>query len=225
MPSLSKKHSGASRETFSLTIDWALRIVILLGAPAALALIVLAEPLVASLFFYGAMTEHDVFMSAESLRAYALGLLAFMFIKVLATGYFSRQDMKTPVKIGIIAMTVNMALNLMLIFPLQHTGLALATALSSWLNAYLLLRGLSKADVYCRTSGWGLFLLRVLLASLAMIFLVHYLNSSTEQWFVMDLWQRVTNLAVLVAAGIGSYFVIIMMLGLNIKTIIKAPTE
>jgi len=150
-------------------------------------------------------------------------LLAFMFIKVLATGYFSRQDMKTPVKIGIIAMVVNMALNLALIFPLQHTGLALATALSSWLNAYLLLRGLSKAEVYQRTSGWGLFLLRVALASVAMIFLVQYLNSATEQWFVMDLWQRVANLSVLVATGIGSYFVIIMLLGLNIKSVIKAP--
>ena len=223
LPSLSKKHAGEASDAFSSTIDWALRVVILFGAPAALALIVLAEPLVTSLFFYGEMSERDVFMSAASLRAYALGLLAFMFIKVLATGYFSRQDMKTPVKIGIIAMTANMALNLMLIFPLQHVGLALATALSSWLNAYLLLRGLSKAEIYRKASGWGVFLLRVLVASVAMICLVQYLNSSTEHWFMMGLWQRVANLSLLVVTGIGSYFVIIMLLGLNIKQVIKAP--
>ncbi|WP_082885780.1 murein biosynthesis integral membrane protein MurJ, partial [Oleiphilus sp. HI0061] len=100
LPSLSRKHSSQSHKAFSDTLDWAIRIVLLMGVPAAVALIVLAEPLVTSLFYYGALEQRDVYMSAMSLRAYALGLLAFMLIKVLAPGYFSRQDMKTPVKIG-----------------------------------------------------------------------------------------------------------------------------
>ena len=114
LPSLSRQHASQSKQDFSNTIDWALRIVLLMGVPAAVALIVLAEPLVTVLFYYGELTQNDVFMSAMSLRAYALGLLAFMLIKVLAPGYFSRQDMKTPVKIGIWAMTANMLFNLIL---------------------------------------------------------------------------------------------------------------
>src|SRR5690606_22132064 len=106
--------------------------------PAALALALLAEPLLISLFHYGAMTDNDIVMASMSLRAYALGLVAFMLIKVLAPGFFARHDTKTPVKVGIIAMVANMVFNLILIWPLAHAGLALATALSAFLNAGML---------------------------------------------------------------------------------------
>ncbi|WP_068749806.1 murein biosynthesis integral membrane protein MurJ, partial [Oleiphilus sp. HI0123] len=180
LPSLSRKHSSQSHKAFSDTLDWAIRIVLLMGVPAAVALIVLAEPLVTSLFYYGALEQRDVYMSAMSLRAYALGLLAFMLIKVLAPGYFSRQDMKTPVKIGIWAMCANMVFNLILIWPLQHTGLALATALSSWMNALWLLSGLVKRDVYHRSEGWALFVLRIVVAVVAMVLAVSWMNVETE---------------------------------------------
>ncbi len=132
LPALSRNHADKSDKVFSATLDWALRMILLIGLPAALALVVLAEPLIATLFHYGEMQDRDVMMAGMSLKAYALGLLAFMLIKVLATGYFSRQDMKTPVKIAIWAMAANMLFNLILVWPLDHVGLALATSLSAF---------------------------------------------------------------------------------------------
>jgi len=217
LPTLSRKHADKSEQAFSDTIDWALRIVLLMGIPAALALIVLAEPLVTTLFYYGELTQKDVFMSALSLRAYALGLLAFMLVKVLAPGYFSRQDMKTPVKIGIWAMCANMVLNFILIWPMQHTGLALATALSSWMNALLLLGGLIKSGVYHRSAGWGVYGLRLLLANIVMIALILFLQVPTENWFQMDAISRSISLAKLVAVGVSCYFFILIVSGLNLK--------
>lgn len=221
LPSLSRQHASQSKQEFSNTIDWALRIVILMGVPAALALILLAEPLVTALFYYGELTQNDVFMSAMSLRAYALGLLAFMLIKVLAPGYFSRQDMKTPVKIGIWAMTANMVFNLILIWPLQHTGLALATAISSWMNAFWLLSGLIKRDVYVRSKGWGLFSVRILFANSLMIALVYYLNPATLEWFDMTVWERSGQLSLLVVSGIGLYFLALILSGIRLKALLK----
>lgn len=221
LPSLSRQHASQSKQEFSNTLDWALRIVILMGVPAALALILLAEPLVTALFYYGELTQNDVFMSAMSLRAYALGLLAFMLIKVLAPGYFSRQDMKTPVKIGIWAMTANMVFNLILIWPLQHTGLALATAISSWMNALWLLSGLIKRDVYMRSAGWGLFMLRIMLANALMIALVYFLNPPTLEWFDMSILQRASHLGVLVVSGVGLYFLALLLSGMNLKALLK----
>jgi putative peptidoglycan lipid II flippase len=217
LPTLSRKHASKSDQEFSDTLDWALRIIILMGLPAAIALVVLAEPLVTSLFYYGELTQHDVLMSAQSLRAYALGLLAFMLIKVLAPGYFSRQDMKTPVKIGIWAMSINMVLNLILIWPLQHTGLALATAISSWINALWLLHGLVNQKVYRRSKGWGVFIVRVLLANVVMISLIYWLQVPTEQWFEMDVWSRASALSQLVVFGVSTYFTVLIMSGLNLK--------
>jgi len=148
LPSLSRKHAETSGEGYQQTMDWALRSVFVIGMPAALALFAMAEPMLATLFQYGEMTGHDVEMAARSLRAYSLGLMAFMLIKVLAPGYYSRQDTKTPVKIGIWAMAINMVLNLSLIWSLQHAGLALATSLAAFVNAGLLFMGLYRQGVY-----------------------------------------------------------------------------
>ena len=205
LPALSRSHSTAKPEEFSSTIDWALRMVLLVGVPAALALAILAEPLIATLFLYGAMTANDVSQAAAALQAYSLGVLTFMLIKVLAPGFFARQDLKTPVKIAIICMVVNMVLNLILIWPLQHVGLALATSLASMLNTALLLRGLRRAGVYKPASGWVLFALRLLAACAAMIALVLWLNEPSSQWFAWDWQQRVWKVTVLVCAGVGVF--------------------
>ncbi len=143
-------------EEFSHTIDWALRWVFLIGTPAAIGLIILAEPLLLTLFQYGEFTPHDAHQASLSLMAYGLGLLPFIFIKVLAPGFYARQDTKTPVKIGIIAMITNMGLNIVLMIYLAHVGLALATALSAMLNAGLLYFTLRKKAVYQPITGWGL---------------------------------------------------------------------
>src|SRR5690606_4712219 len=130
LPSLSKKHAAASAEEFSRTLDWALRMVLLLGLPAGLALLAMAKPLLAALFQYGEFGSFDVHQASMSLQAYSVGVVAFMLIKVLAPGYFARQDTRTPVRIGMIAMAANMVFNLMLVWHLRHVGLALATAMS-----------------------------------------------------------------------------------------------
>jgi len=225
LPTLSRKHASKSDQAFSDTIDWALRIVLLMGVPAALALILLAEPLVTTLFYYGELTQHDVLMSAMSLRAYALGLLAFMLIKILAPGYFSRQDMKTPVKVGIWAMCANMVLNFILIWPLQHTGLALATAISSWMNALWLLRGLVKSNVYRKSAGWALFFFRIVLANVVMMSILYWLQTPIALWFEMDALARCYSLGILVAVGVSVYFAVLLMSGLNLKRMFSGSVE
>ncbi len=217
LPSLSRKHAEKSTENFSRTLDWAMRMVLLIGLPAAMALLVLAEPLLATLFHYGEMTDHDVTMAAMSLRAYACGLLAFMLIKVLAPGYYSRQDTKTPVKIGIYAMVINMVLNLILIWPLDHVGLALATTLSAFLNAGLLLRGLLKEGVFHWQSGWLKWLLRMGLANSMMVAFLLWLAGTPEQWLSFDMWQRVMQMAILVGGGATVYLLVLGVTGMRLR--------
>jgi len=215
LPSLSRKHAEASPEKFSQMLDWALRMVMLIGVPAAVALIVLSKPLLTTLFHYGAMTERDVEMASMSLQAYGLGLLAFMLIKVLAPGYFSRQDTKTPVKIAVIAMVANMVFNLALIFPLAHAGLALATALSAFLNAGLLLRGLLKQGFYGFAPGWGRWIFQLSAANIAMGVLLYYFAPAASDWLAAGLWDRVTWMALLVVGGGVVYAVVLIALGLR----------
>src|SRR5690606_30904756 len=154
MPSLSRQFSAQSAEAFNRTLDWALRLILLIALPATLALVILAEPIILTLFQHGKLTVQDALMASYSLKAYALGLLGFMLIKILAPGYFSRQDMKTPVRIGVIAIFANIGMKLLLVAPLYfyfaigHVGLALATAFAAYVNAYLLYRGLRQAKVY-----------------------------------------------------------------------------
>jgi len=215
LPSLSRKHAESSSEKFSQMLDWALRMVMLIGVPAAVALIVLAEPLLTTLFHYGAMTGRDVEMAAMSLRAYGLGLLAFMLIKVLAPGYFSRQDTKTPVKIAVIAMVANMVFNLVLILPLAHAGLALATALSAFLNAGLLLRGLLRQGVFNFAPGWGRWIVQLVSANVVLGAMLVYFSPAASEWLASSMWQRVQWMALLVAAGVLAYAIVLFLLGLR----------
>jgi putative peptidoglycan lipid II flippase len=217
LPSLSRKHADASADQFAATLDWAVRAVLLIGLPAALALALLAEPLIATLFYYGEVTSRDVMMSGQSLRAYSAGLLAFMLIKVLAPGYFARQDTKTPVKIGVFAMVANMVFNLALVFPLAHAGLALATSLSAWLNAGLLWRGLIKEGAWSWQSGWRVFLLRIGVANTALAGVILWFQPPLEQWLAADGFQRSTDMAILVAAGVAVYFFALAAMGVRVR--------
>jgi putative peptidoglycan lipid II flippase len=217
LPSLSRKHADASPDQFAATLDWAVRAVLLIGLPAALALALLAEPLIATLFYYGEVTSRDVMMSGQALRAYSAGLLAFMLIKVLAPGYFARQDTKTPVKIGIFAMVANMVLNLALVFPLAHAGLALATSLSAWLNAGLLWRGLIKEGAWSWQSGWPIFLLRIGVANAALAGVIFWFQPPLQQWLNADGLQRSTDMAILVAVGVTVYFFVLAAMGVRVR--------
>lgn len=215
LPSLSRKHAEQSPEHFRKTLDWAVRMVLLIGVPAAVALVVLAEELLTTLFHYGSMTDLDIEMSARSLRAYAIGLVAFMLIKVLATGFFARQDTKTPVKVAVQAMATNMVFNLILIWPLAHAGLALATALSAFMNAGLLLRGLIKDGVFNRQPGWGVFALRLLLANAALGGLLFWLSRPSSDWLAADVWQRGLWMATLVFGGLAVYVIVLVVAGVR----------
>ncbi|SDO26668.1 murein biosynthesis integral membrane protein MurJ [Vreelandella arcis] len=217
LPALSKRHAEQSSAHFAAMLDWAIRLVLLLGLPAALALAVLAEPLLITLFHYGAMTDTDIQMAAMSLRAYAFGLVAFMLIKVLAPGFFARQNTVTPVKVGIFAMVANMVFNLILIWPLAHAGLALATALSAFLNAGLLGYLLRKEGVLVFQPGWRRFAVQLLGGSTLMCVALYVIAPEWTQWLAMSLWQRVAWVSGLVALGAGLYFAWLGVFGLRVR--------
>ncbi len=219
LPSLSRDVASSNHQKFSQTMDWAIVMVMLIAMPAAIALIVLAEPLLLALFGYGEMTARDIAMSALSLRAYAAGLLAFMLIKVLAPGYFSRQDTKTPVRIGIYAMVANMGLNFALVIPLHHywqvghAGLALATALAAWLNALLLWRGLVKAQVYSVNKALLRQSALLLLAALLMGAALYGMQQVLGELALLEWWQRILQILMLCAGGALVYFLVLLLLG------------
>lgn len=217
LPALSKRHAAQSTAHFAAMLDWGVRVVLLLGVPAALALSVLAEPFLITLFHYGAMTDNDIQMAAMSLRAYAFGLVAFMLIKVLAPGFFARQDTKTPVKVGIIAMLANMVFNLMLIWPLAHAGLALATALSAFLNAGLLGYLLYRQGVLVFQPGWGRYAVQLVGGSALMAIALYFVSPNWLLWLDFSLWQRVFWTAGLVLLGGGIYFAWLSALGLRLR--------
>lgn len=215
LPKLSREHAATSPAAFSRTLDWALRWAVLIGLPAAVALAVLAGPILTTLFQYGAFTAYDVRMSQQSLIAFALGLQAFILIKVLAPGFYARQDTRTPVKIGIIALVANMVFNVLLIWPLAHAGLALATTLSALLNAGLLYQHLRRAAIYRPEPGWGRFLLQIIAASCVMGLLLWLLAGPLDWWLASGAWARVRWLMVVIAGGLVSYALILLACGLR----------
>lgn len=223
LPSLSRKTAEQSGEAFTETMDWALRTIFLIALPATVALVLLAKPILITLFHYGKFTSHDIVMASYSMRAYALGLLAFMMIKVLAPGFYARQDMKTPVRIGIIAMVANMVFNIVLVVPLHiyfalgHMGLALATALSAYLNAGLLLKGLKQAGAYHLRREMLYYLLRYAAAVVVMIGILLSLLSVIPAFEPLNWWLRVVYLLLLCVAGLVGYLVSLWVFGLRLS--------
>ncbi len=223
LPSLSRDHARQDSSKFTAKLDWAMRVILLLSVPAALALLILAVPILSTLFFYGShWSANGVQMSAYSLQAYSLGLLAFMAIKVLVPGYYARQDMKTPVKIGVIAMVSNMVLNLLFVVPLHHyyqighVGLAAATTLAAFINAGLLLKGLVDSGIYRFAPGWGLLLLRMLLATALMgLVLISLLQIFTD-WMVWPWYERALHLLVVCVCGFLTYFAALFATGMRL---------
>ena len=221
LPNLSRFQAIKSEKDFAETLDWGLRSVMFIALPASLALIMMAEPILLTLFQYGAFAAEDVSMAVLSLRAYSLGLLAFMLIKVLAPGYYARKDMKTPVSIGIKAMVANMVLNIILVLPLYHywnighVGLALATSLAAFLNAGLLLSGLCRQGIYQFRQDWVVFIMRLLIATAAMGFLIGILQNETALWLHWGWQRRAYELAILCVSGLTSYLLILWLLGMR----------
>lgn len=221
LPSLSADRAAARDRLFQRTLDWAVRMVLLIAVPATMALLVLAEPILITLFQYGELTPRDVTMAAHSLRAYSLGLCAFMLIKVLAPGYYARQDMVTPVRIGIRAMVANMLLNLVFVLPLYrlydlgHVGLALATSVAAYLNAGLLWRGLRRERIYRFAPLWRAHLLRLAAATAVMLAVLLWLRAPVDDWLGRGWPWRSAQLALLVAAGGGAYLLTLVLAGMR----------
>jgi len=222
LPNLSRQHASATPAAFSATLDWALRLVVLIALPSAVGLAVVAGPILTTIFAGGAFGAADVNMASLSLVAYALGLPGFILVKVLAPGYFARQDTRTPVRVGIIALVVNMVLNVLIVVPWvraglpgPHAGLALATALSAFLNAFLLWRGLRRDAVLQGRAGWSRLLLQVAVAAAVMGMLLHYFSPPLVQWLEAGVWTRVSWLTAAVFGGFAVYGATLLAAGLR----------
>ncbi len=222
LPNLSRKHAQTSTGEFSATIDWALRLAVIITVPAATGLVILSGPILITLFQYDAFQPDDVRMSAYSLVAYSAGLPAFIAVKVLAPGYYARQDTSTPVKIAIVAMVTNMVLNLLFVgllvsreFEGPHAGLALASSAAAYLNAILLFRGLKKREVYMPERGWLRLWFAVTLACTAMGALLYFMTHDIESWLLAPAILRVKNLALTIVFGVIVYIFTCMVAGVK----------
>jgi putative peptidoglycan lipid II flippase len=216
LPSLAKLHSKNSNTEFTATLDWGIKIISLFGWPALAGLMVLAQPIIMVLFMRGEFSQETVIQVSYALFAYLSGLLSFMFIKVLAPGYYARQDTKTPVKIGIIAMVSNMAFNLMLAPFFGFVGLAIATTMSATLNAWLLYRGLKQAGVYYLSKSTKVFIGKLVLSALVMAGVLYQLSNDFDVWLAMSFTEQVQQLIVCIGGGCLSYFVMIALLGVRL---------
>jgi putative peptidoglycan lipid II flippase len=213
LPGLSKKAANADWEGFKQDLDFALKLVMLISIPAMVGLLLLAQPLLVTLFYYGEFTAFDVLMSSQSLMAYSLGLLGFILVKVLAPAFYARKEMKTPVKIAVVALVSNIILNLILIGPLAHVGLALATSISAILNAGLLYYFLLKQQVFSLQSPWRGFSLQVLVAVGVMALVLIFASPDNQTWLDFSAWQRVIWLLGLIVCAMLAYVVSLLALG------------
>jgi putative peptidoglycan lipid II flippase len=217
LPSLSKHHAEKSPQTYSALLDWGLRLTLLLAVPAAVALALLAVPLITTLFHYGAFTATDVINTRHATVAYSIGLVGLIAVKVLAPGFYAQQDIRTPVKIAVITLVVTQLLNLLFIWELRHAGLALAISLGACLNAGLLLRGLRRRAIFTPLPGWGGFVLKLALAVYVMGTVLWLLSGSTTSWLSAGALERVGRLALLVLIGGGVYFASLWILGFRVR--------
>jgi putative peptidoglycan lipid II flippase len=230
LPRLSEHHATQSAQTFSDTLDWALKLVVVIGVPASIGLALLAEPLMATLFLRGEFTPRDVEMAAASLRAYSPGLIAFILVKVLAPGYFARQDTRTPVRVGIQSLVLGMVLAVAFVLVLlrtewapAHAGIAAATTCSALANAGLLLKGLRKQGVYLARTDWMSLTWRVAVPGVVMALALRAGSGFAGDWFDMSTMQRIASLAVLVSGGAAVYFLACYLVGLRVSDLRMKP--
>ncbi len=223
LPHLSRHHAAQSEESFSLTLDWALRAVLLVGLPAGVVLAVISGPLLSTLFQYGKFDGFAVMMARQSLTAFALGIAPFMLVKILAAGFYAKQDMRTPVRIGVIAMVSNMILNALLILPLAHAGIALATSLSAILNTSLLYYFLRRKTFYSPREGWKLFGMRIMMSNTVLALWLWFMAGDIQTWITQDAMWRYSHLLFLLLSSIGIYFASLWATGVRVHDLMIAP--
>ncbi len=217
LPSLSKMHADKNPTEFSALLDWGLRLTLMLTLPAALGLALLAVPLITTLFYHGAFGASDVFQTRTALIAYSAGLAGLILVKVLAPAFYARQDVRTPVKFGLITLAVTQLMNLVFIGPLQHAGLALSIGLASCINAGMLYHGLRKRGIYQPQPGWGKFAAKLGVALVVLGLAVWFAVGADSVWLGYRGTERTIRLLALVIGGILVYFATLFALGFRVK--------
>lgn len=216
LPSLSKHHADDNPVEYSALLDWGLRLAFLLALPAAIALWLLSIPLVATLYQYGKFGIEDAWQTRAALLGYSVGLLALILVKILAPGFYARQHMRTPVTIAFVTVLVTQTLAVILMWPMGHAGLTLATSLGAFVNAGALFWFLRRRGHYVPSAGWWLFLGKLAVALVVLGGTLYWLNAPASTWFAAGAWERIARLAGLVVAGAAAYFATLYALGFRI---------
>ncbi|MGH8370391.1 MAG: murein biosynthesis integral membrane protein MurJ, partial [Gammaproteobacteria bacterium] len=224
LPHLAQQFAARSVAGFSATLDWALRLTLVVVLPAAVGLFFLAGPMLATLFHYGKFDVTDTRMATFSVMAYAFGLLGFTLVKVVAPGFYARQDTRTPVKVGVISVVANIVLNAIITIPwavhglvAPHAGLALSTSLAAFINAGLLYRYLRKQSVYVPASGWRALLIQTVIANAVMGGMLWLFAGDLGVWLERSAWQRSIWLAFWIALAALVYFAVLFLSGFRLR--------
>jgi putative peptidoglycan lipid II flippase len=222
LPHLSRQHASQSADEFAETVGWSMKLVALIVIPAAVGLVVLAEPLVTTIFFGGEFTRDDVEMTSLSLQAFSVGLIGFSFVKILAPAFFAREDTRTPVKFGLIALAVNLVLSVgfaiwltRIEYAASHAGLALAISIAALVNAFLLYRGLRRDGVIAKSADWLNLLPRIGIACLVMTVGIAQVQPPLTWWIEASILIRSGWLGMCIGVGVLSYFVVLLLLGIR----------
>ncbi len=221
LPSLSKCHADNDTAEYSRLLDWGLRLTIILTLPAALALGMIGVPLLATFFQHGAFAAHDVLMTRQALAGYSVGLIGLILVKILAPGFYARQNIRTPVKIGVITLLATQAMNALFIGWIQHAGLALSIGLGACQNSAILFHYLRKHGIYHPEPGWAKFFAKVGIAVLALAIALWFGMGTEQSWLTSSGWPRILRLSALVAGGVVVYFAMLAALGFRPKDFSK----
>ncbi len=215
LPHLSKQYVNADSQQFNASLDWGIRQILLWGLPAGLGLFWLAGPIVSTLFYHGNFTDTDALMTSYSLMAYVVGLPAFMLIKVLAAGFYARENIRTPVHMAAVALLINVVLNCLLVGPLAHAGLALATAVSASVNAAMLMVTLLKMDYFHPLPGWRAYLTKLVIACSLMTLWLWSLRGDWHHWVIWSRWAKLIHLSYLIGGAAFIYAGVLWVLGIR----------
>jgi putative peptidoglycan lipid II flippase len=217
LPSLAKAHHDERPGQYTALLDWGLRLAFTLALPAAVALWLLATPLISTLYQYGRFTPNDVVQTRAALLGYSVGLLGLIVVKILAPGFYARQKMATPVKIAFTTVLVSQTFAVILMFPMGHAGLTLSTSIGACLNAALLFWFLKKRGYYVPSPGWLVFVSKLVVALFVLGAVLFWLGGPASFWLSASLWPKVGRLAGVCAAGAAAYFAALWLLGFRMS--------
>lgn len=213
LPSLSKSFTSGNYQEYRNLMDWGLRLCLLLALPCAIGLAILAEALTVSLFQYDKFTAHDSLMTQYALMAYCVGLTGMILVKILAPGFYSRQNIRTPVKIAIVTLILTQLMNLAFIGPMKHAGLALSIGIAACFNAGVLYWQLRKQEIFKPLAGWRGFIFKLIVALIVMTAVLFGVLHFMPEWQQGNMAMRLLRLMFVVIIGAGSYFAALFVLG------------